>query len=258
LAKPPKSFEQQVKEHICDQVKLTADGTDQFIVDTPFTHDDGDGLSIVLKKDREGWFLTDEGSSLMHLTYEVSEGELAAGARREILDRALSLFSVQNRGGELRKRIAGSEYGEALYSFVHALLRIDDIRLLSRQRSKSSFLLAFQHFVETTVPHDRRERQWHDPEHDQNGRYIVDYRIEGRAKPLYLFALPTSDRTNVAALSIVQLEKWGHRFDPVAVYENEGVISRKARSRLADVCPTRFPSLDIAEARLPETLALAG
>ena len=63
----------------------------------------------------------------MHLTYELDERDLQRGARSKIITDALSAFSVDDREGELIMPIADEQYGDALYSFVQALLKITDV-----------------------------------------------------------------------------------------------------------------------------------
>ena len=46
----------------------------RFLVFTPFTFDDGDHLAIVLKRYDKHWFLSDEGHTYMHLSYELTMG----------------------------------------------------------------------------------------------------------------------------------------------------------------------------------------
>jgi hypothetical protein len=64
----------------------------------------------------------------MHLTYDLDEKDLHRGTRRKIISNALSMCKVQDREGELIVTIEEDQYGNALYSFVQALLTITGIR----------------------------------------------------------------------------------------------------------------------------------
>ncbi len=57
-------------------VQVGPDGKDRFRVFTSFMFDDGDHISIVLKKEQDGWVLSDEGHTYMHLTYDMSEKKI--------------------------------------------------------------------------------------------------------------------------------------------------------------------------------------
>ena len=56
---------------------------------TPFRFDDGDHFGIVLKKEGQGWILSDEANTLMHLSYQLDD-MAEAGTRHEIIDASLA------------------------------------------------------------------------------------------------------------------------------------------------------------------------
>ena len=99
---------------------------------TPFLFEDGDHLSIVLKKEGARWMLSDEAHTYMHLTYDIDERDLHSGTRQKIVANALSTFRVEDRDGELTLDVPDERYGDALYSFVQALLKIANTANLLR------------------------------------------------------------------------------------------------------------------------------
>jgi hypothetical protein len=62
-----KAVEQQFKDKVSAALRIEGEGHNRFRVFTPFTFDDGDHLSVLLKNDHERWVLSDEGSTLFHL-----------------------------------------------------------------------------------------------------------------------------------------------------------------------------------------------
>ena len=109
-----------------------ADGADRFLVSTPFRFQDGDQLVIVLKKEGTHWVFTDEAHTYMHLTYDIDEEDLRRSPRQKIIADSLSRFQIEDRNGELVLDIPENRYGDALYSFVQALLKISAVYYLSR------------------------------------------------------------------------------------------------------------------------------
>ena len=77
--------------------------------------------------------MSDEGHTYIHLTYDIDEKDLQKGNRQKIITNALSLFKVEDRDGELMLAIRDDRYGDALYSFAQALMKITDISYLSRE-----------------------------------------------------------------------------------------------------------------------------
>jgi hypothetical protein len=245
-----KDIERDLRERVCAEIALHQEGINRYRVFTPFAFDDGDHLSIVLKREEDAWILSDEGHTYMHLTYSIDENDLHRGTRQKIISNALSSFGVQDRNGELRAPIANGGYGHALYSFIQAILKISDVTFLTRERVRSTFMEDFRAFMSEAVPEGRRTFDWHHPERDPQGNYSVDCRVNGTERPLLIFALPNDSRTMIATISLLQFEKWGLPFRSLAIFEEQEEIERKALARLTDACEKQFSSLAGNEERL--------
>lgn len=246
------------RSKVCEQLRLVQEGENRFRVFTPFLFEDGDHLAIVLKREQEHWLLSDEGHTYMHLTYDLDEKDLRTGTRQKIITNALSAFSVTDRTGELVAPIRNGQYGDALYSFVQALLKVADVTFLTRERVKSTFLEDFREFIERTVAKERREFDWHDSEHDPEGLYSVDCRIAvPRDSPMFMYALQSDDKVKDATIGLHQYERWGVPHKGVGVFENQEEINRKTLARFSDVCDKQFSNLATNKERLAKYLATA-
>src|SRR4051794_17427994 len=120
-------IEADFRSKLVDRLSLEPEGVGRFRVLTPFLFEDGDHLSIVLKREGERWVISDEGNTFMRLTYRLEERNLFSGTRQRIIDDALSLFGLDDRDGELLISVPGDSFGDALYSFVQGILRISDV-----------------------------------------------------------------------------------------------------------------------------------
>ena len=138
------TIELDFKAKVCEKVQIAPEGLERFRVFTSFMFDDGDHLCIVLKKDGDGWILSDEGNTYMRLTFDMDEQDLREGKRHAIIANALSLFDVEDRDGELVIRVRDGLYGDALFSFAQAILKIADVSYLSRERVRSTFIDDFR------------------------------------------------------------------------------------------------------------------
>lgn len=247
-------IERDFREKVCDKVRLQSEGVDRYRVFTPFLFEDGDHLAIVLKRERSRWLLTDEGHTYMHLTYDIDEKDLQRGTRQKVITNALSVFQVEDRDGELIFEINEDRYGDALYSYIQALLKITDISYLTRERVRSTFFEDFRALISETVSENRRAFDWHDPTHDPQGIYTVDCRINEMPRSLCVYALPSDDRTRDATIAVLQFERWGLPFRTLAIFEEQETINRKVLARFSDVCEKQFSSLAANRERIVKYL----
>jgi len=238
-----KEIELEFQKKVASQVRLLSEGVDRYRVFTPFMFEDGDHLAIVFKRKNGNWVLSDEAHTFMHLTYDLEEKDFQRGTRQKIISNVLSAFSISENDGELFVPIKDENYGDALFTFVQALLKITDVSFLSRERVTSTFLDDFRSMVSGIVPEERRVFDWFDSTNDPQAKYQVNCRINGMPKPLFVFALPSDDRIRDATISILQFEKWKLNFRTMAIFEDQEMVNRKVLSRFTDACEKQFSSL---------------
>ena len=236
--------QQDFRDKVSTKIWLEPDGDERFRVFTPFMFEDGDHLSVVLKKEGIRWVLSDEAHTYMHLTYDMEESDLHSGTRQDIISNVLSIFKIDDRDGELILEVLDERYGDALYSFIQALIKISDVSYLSRERAQSTFMEDFRALLSETAPESRRTFDWFDPAYDLGGKYRVDCRINGMQNPLFVYALTSNLKTRDATISLLQFEKWRISHRPVAIFENKQSIGHGVLARFTDVCQTQFSSLE--------------
>ncbi len=237
------TIERDFREKVCSELRLVSEGIRRFRVFTPFLFDDGDHLSIVLKGENSKWFLSDEGHTYMHLSYSMDTDALQSGTRQEIITNALSAFGVQDWDGELRLTVEDDRYGDALYSFVQALLKITDVTYLSRERVRSAFYQDFKTFFMELVPEERRQFKWYHPQRDPKRMYTVDCVINNMPRPLFIYALTGDGKTRDATIALLEFERWKVLFRSLGIFEDQESIGRRVLARFTNVCERQFSGL---------------
>jgi hypothetical protein len=248
------SVKDDFKHRVCEQIDLQAEGEGRYLVLTPFRFDDGDHFGIVLKRESGDWILTDEATTLMHLSYKIDDQDLESGNRGEIIENSLTSFSVLNRAGELIIPVTEGRFGDALFNFIQALTKVSDVSFLSRERVRSTFLEDFRTFLREKVSEDRLVFDWTDEHHDTSKKYPVDARINSMDRPLFVYALPNDEKVNVATISLLTFERWRIPFRSMAIFEDQETISRKTLARFTDVCEKTYSNLEDNKPRISEYL----
>jgi len=247
-------IENDFRDKVCEQIQLVPEGINRYRVFSPFLFEDGDHLAIVLKRIGNNWRLSDEGHTYMQLTYDIDEKDLHRGTRQRIISNTLSTFFVNDSNGELLIDITDDRYGDSLYSFIQAIIRISDISYLSRERVRSTFMEDFRSFMESKVEELRRVFDWHDPIRDPVGNYTVDCRVNGRSTPIFIYAISGDDKARDATINLLQFERWNASNHSIAIFENQEEISRKVLARLSDVFEKQFSSLELNKDRIAKYL----
>ena len=248
------TIEKDFINKVSAKVELLADGIERFRILTPFQFNDGDELTIVLKKAGGRWVFSDEGHTYMHLAYKIDAKLLHSGKRREIISRVLSMFEVENRNGELVLEVSEMCYGDALYDFVQALLKIADVSYLSTERVQSTFMKDFQTLLRKKVPSTHMDFKWHHSDRDPQGKYTVDCRINGIPQPLFVYALSNDDRTRDATIALHQFKEWKISFNSMGIVKGEKATSRKVLARFRDVCDKCFTNIDESHKEIEQYL----
>lgn len=241
---PTTTLALDVRAKVAEQLELVQLGPDRYRIDTPLLFDDGDEYAIVLKRDGGRWILTDEAHTYMRLSFDLEEEELLSGPRYDIIARALSMYDVEDRDGELILPVTEDNVGSAIFAFAQAVSRIYDVRWMLCEPVNSTLGHDVRELVCGVVPYERLEQAWHDGERDPEGMYAVDYRINGLERPLFIQALSDDAQTQQATIALHVFNAWEIPYEAVGVFEDMERIDRQVRERYSAVCQRQFSTLE--------------
>ena len=246
----------EFRRKVCDSVDLVQEGLDRFIVRTPFTFEDGDALKVVLVSEGDGWYLTDEGHTFMHLSYD--DVDIEAKTRRRLLDQVLATYRVENRDGELRAGLREDQMGDSLFSFLQTLTKVSYLAYMTREHVRTLFFEEFRDYIAQVVPGEDAVFEYIDEVHDAKGDYPVDVMVRTGTRPLFVFAMRNDNQVRDATIKLLYFENQGAEFKGVGVFERQEDINRKVLAWFTNVCERQFSSLQGMKERFPALLADVG
>ena len=77
--------------------------------------------------------------------------------------------------------------------------------------------------------------------------YPVDYFIQSKEQPLYLFGVPNRDKARLATIILQHMIQAGHDFNSMVVFQNAADLPRADLSRLMNAANDMIDSLDATE-----------
>ena len=279
-----KELEHILQAQTSKSVHLESDDEGRMYIVPPFAFGDGDEPVIAPRKNGSGWMFSDEGSTMMRLSCRLSDSERQDPECQRKIDGAMAIGGVRVQDGELYRLVEDSNYSEALFDFLHALLRIDELGYPNRRQSATElgygrsvsasmahsgdsrygnsrsgmsvrdFRKAFTNLIMEVLPEERISFGWNDPSWDWNGEYTVDCRVNGMSSPLFLHALGTNTHARDATITIYRFQEqdvWGRH---IAIFRDANRLTKRVRAKLDTVCETRFDSFLEERLRIKEFL----
>lgn len=229
----------------CTDVRVHPKNDKLLIVDTPFTFADGDLYSIYLEGLSSGGFrITDAGHTLMHLSYENDVDKLREGARGRLLEQILSETDVKEDNGEFFIESASEDLARNLFRFGQAITKIHDLTFLNRARVESTFYEDLWESMRRVVGVEKIAKDYIYPDMPNAQDYPVDYRVEGKVEPLFVFGIPNKDKARLATIVLEHLLRVNAKFSSLLVFANQADVPRPDLARLSNVGGEMVSSLD--------------
>ena len=230
---------------LCQDVLVdrVSDGT--LMLRTHFTFPDGDVYPIhVVESPSGGLRLTDQGHTLMHISYEHDVDVFLEGTRGMLLERIRGESGLQWHGGSFCFDTVPERLPEAVFQFGQALTRVYDLTFLSRSNVGSTFYDDLSDLLHRLVDETKIHSNY-EPNVPNAQAYPVDYRIEGRDDlPLFLYGVPNRDKARLTTIMLSHFHRHSLKFESILVFQNQTEIPRMDLARLSDVGGEMISSLE--------------
>lgn len=242
-------LEKRLCQTLCGEVNIRMTRRGFLQVQTPFSFSDGDAFQLYIEETAAGGVrLTDFGHTLMHLSYENSElSKFREGTRGKLFEQVMASSGVREEDGRLVLDTTLESLGSSVLQFGQALTRVYDLTFLNRARVASTFYEDLHEMLCGLIAPEKIQRDYRMPDQSDADSYPIDYLIEGKRAPLFLFGIPTRDK---ARLVTIILEHWLRAnldFDSLLVFQEQQDIPRPDLARLSNVGGEMVASLDASD-----------
>lgn len=243
---------QQLQENLCSlmcsEIKVEPKSDKLLKVQTPFYFSDGDPYQIYIKEMPGGIMrLTDMGHTLMHLSYENDVDKFREGTRGSLLGQIISENLVNEEKGEFFIDTDSGNLVTSLFRMGQALTKITDLTFLNRARSESTFYEDLNESLFKIIDSEKIHKEYIYPEMDNSNDYPIDYYIEGKHAPLYVFGIANKDKARLTTIVLEHLLRSTTDFDSLLIFANQENIPRTDLARLSNTGGEMIASLDATD-----------
>ena len=183
----------------------------------------------------------------MHLSYENELAKFREGSRGKLFEQILATSGLNDEQGKLVLNSSLDNLGTSILQFGQALTRVYDLTFLNRDRVANTFYEDLKERLYSLVAADKIQPDYAQPDVSDANDYPIDFRIEGKRAPIFLFGIATRDK---AMLVTIILEHWLRarvEFDSLLIFADQQDIPRKDLARLSNVGGEMVASLDARE-----------
>jgi hypothetical protein len=233
---------------LCAEIHLKEKNKSLVIVETPFFFPDGDPYQIYLKEMPNGIIrLSDMGHTLMHLSYENEVDKFREGTRGNIFNQILSESSINEDNGEFYVETGIDNLVLNLFHLGQALTKINDLTFLNRARAESTFYEDLQESLYKVIPEQKIKKDYIYESMENAKDYPIDFFIEGKIDPLYVFGIPNKDKVRLTTIVLERLLRAEAKFESLLIFADQTTIPRPDLARLSNTGGEMIASLDAVD-----------
>lgn len=230
---------------MCAEVKIRPGKGELLSIETPFYFADGDPYQIYIKEMPGGIIrLTDMGHTMMHLSYDNDVDKFREGTRGKLFEQIKADTFIDEDNGEFFIDTPVENLGSNIFRLGQALTKINDLTFLNRARAESTFYEDLQEQLFNIVDEGKVTKDYYFDEMENATDYPIDFRIEGKYAPLFLFGIPNRDKARLTTIILERLLSAKADFDSLLIFSDQGSIPKQDLARLSNAGGEMIASLD--------------
>ncbi|WII06787.1 DUF1828 domain-containing protein [Methanomassiliicoccales archaeon LGM-RCC1] len=217
-----------LKKSICSGLEVEPRTVNRFMVHTGYTYPDGDELHILMINEDGGWMFSDEGHTMMWLSYEDFN---LTDLRKDLLERTLKTNGVSFKDGALYIPIdtsAVDSIGLSLKSLIQAEIQVADLLYLDKETVKDTFIDDLKAAFSISSLSDRCSYDYRITG-DGDTEYYADVYVKSKI-PILVFGIHTALQCSRATVAMLALDKSGSQYMFMAVFDNNTQVPARDRN----------------------------
>ncbi len=207
----------------------------------PLYHADGDMMDIFFQEiDSIRIRISDYGLTIMRLSYTY---DVEGPTKAKVLERIVNESGVTMDGkGVLSIECDKESVYPALMQFAQTISKVTNMRLFKREVIHSMFFEMLDEFVMSKLEKFHPQKEYFPiPGHEE---YEVDYCINSRPRPIFLFGVNSNSNARLTTISCQKFIAEKVNFSSLVILENLEILGKKDQSRLMSAADKQFPSLE--------------
>lgn len=230
---------------MCAEVSIRPKNEKLALIETPFFFADGDPYQIYIKEMPGGVIrLTDMGHTMMHLSYENDIDKFREGTRGKLFDQIKAETLVSEDNGEFYIDTPLENLGFNIFRLGQALTKITDLTFLNRARAESTFYEDLREQLFKIVGEEKVSKDYYYAEMDNAKDYPIDFKIDGKHSPLYIFGIPNRDKARLTTITLERLLRVKADFDSLLIFSDQASVPKQDLARLSNAGGEMIASLD--------------
>jgi len=230
---------------MCAQVNLRKKNDSLLSIETPFYFPDGDPYQIYIKEMPNGILrLTDMGHTMLHLSYDNDVSKFREGTRGKLFDQIKAETLLEEDNGAFYIETELNNLGFNIFRLGQALTKINDLTFLNRARAESTFYEDLREQLVKIIGEENMIRDYFFDNMENSSNYPIDFKIEGKHAPLFVFGIPNRDKARLTTIILERLLRAKADFDSILIFSDQGAIPKPDLARLSNVGGEMIASLD--------------
>jgi len=215
---------QMIKESATSDIEIEYREPNTYMIHTGFTYPDFDELHIILTKRNGDWILTDNGHTMMWLSYD---DFTMTRTRKILLNKTLNQNNVVLDDGVLLVRCPDNvgDMGLALRSIITTELQMADLIFMKKESVKDTFI---EDLKSAFTNSELSEKCKFDTKivGSDNMEYRADIYIEAK-KPILIFGIHSTIQCSRATVTMLSLNRDGPEYVFMTVFDDKKQIPEK-------------------------------